>query len=150
MNNNQNHSKPLPRWTEKLFALIHKHWQYHAPCVHINIQAFFDHDNKAWQVKAAPVYQEVYGGDDDGKKVWAGFVFDVGDFSRETGVWVQEYAISSYCQECTQHPKLIARGKFQGHQFFLHVFLEPVAETEAVEMIDTIQQQIREMPDKED
>jgi len=100
-----------------------------------------------WQVKAAPVYQEVYGGDDDGKKVWAGFVFDIGDFSRETGVWVEEFAISSYCQECTEHPKLMARGKFQGHQFFLHIFLEPVAETEPVEVIDTIQQQIRDMPE---
>jgi len=41
----------------------------------------------------------------------------------------------------------MARGKFQGHQFFLHIFLEPVAETEPVEVIDTIQQQIRDMPE---
>lgn len=152
MNNEQNQPtpKPLPKWTEKLFALIYKHWQYHALCVHINIQAFFDHEEKVWQVKAAPVFQEVYGGDEDGKKVWAGFIFDIGDFSRETGVWVEHFAIASYCQECSEHPKLMVRGKFRGHQFFLHIFLEPIAETDAVEVLDTLQHEIREMPDKEE
>lgn len=143
---NRDHSKKLPRWTKRLFALIYKHWQYHAPCLHINLQAYFDYENKVWQIKAAPVYQEVYGGDDDGKKVWAGFIFDIGDFSKENGVWIQEFAAASYCQECTEHPKLMAQGKFQGHNFHLHIFLEPVAESEAVEMIDTLQQEIRDMP----
>ena len=143
-------SKPLPKWTENFFHLIHKHWEYHAPCEHINIKASLDRNSKCWLIQAAPVYQEVYGGDEDGKKVWSGFLFDVGDFSKEIGVWVQEYAIASYCQECTDHPKIMIKGKFQGHQFYLNVFLEPVAETEPVEIIDTIEKQIREVPQKED
>ena len=145
-----NHSKPLPKWTKRLFFLIHRHWQYHSPCEHINIKAYFDVENKLWQIHAAPVYQEVYGGDDDGKKVWAGFLFDMGNFSRETGVWIQEYAVSSYCNECTEHPKIMARGKFQGHQIYFHIFLEPIAETEAVELIDTINFQIRDISPKDE
>lgn len=146
MNHHQpNSDKPIPKWIERLFDLIHKHWQYHAPCSHVNMQAFQD-ESHMWQIKAAPVFQEVYGGDDDGKRVWAGFLFDTGDFSREEGVWIQEQAVASYCQECTEYPKLMLKGKFRGHQFMLHLFLEPIADTATVEMIDTIKQEIRDMP----
>lgn len=145
-----NHLKPLPKWTDKLFVLIHKHWQYHSPCEHINIKIFFDEEKKLWQVHAAPVFQEVFGGDEDGKKVWAGFLFDIGGFSRETGVWTQEFAITSYCNECSDHPKMMLLGKFQGHQIYLNIFMEPIAETEVVEVIDTINCQIREISPKEE
>jgi hypothetical protein len=150
--NNQKHdhgeNKPLPKWVERLFGIIHNCWQYHAPCSHINMQAWWDDqlETPCWQIKAAPVYQEVYGGDEDGKRVWAGFIFDVMDFSRAPGVWVQEQAVASYCQECTAYPKMMLRGKFQGHLFFLHVYLEPIEETETIEIIDTIKQEIRDMP----
>ena len=136
-----------PKWMGQLFATIHGCWQHHAPCKHINMQSYWDENSDCWQVKAAPVYQEVYGGDDDGKKVWAGFLFDMGEFSRSHGVWIQEQALCSVCVECTQHPKIMARGKFQGHPIFLEVYLEPVADTEPVEIIDTLKQEIREMPE---
>ena len=141
---NDRHNKKRPKWMEKLFFLVHKHWEYHAPCTHLNIQAY--QENKTWHVKAAPVFQEIYGGDDDGKKVWAGFIFDMGDFNRESGVHIEEWAIASYCQECNEHPKLMGRGKFEGHPIYLHIFMEPVADTEPAEMLDTIKHQIRDMP----
>jgi hypothetical protein len=139
--------KLFPKWIEKLFALIHKHWLYHAPCIHINITACYD--QKIWHVKAAPVYQEVYGGDDDGKKVWAGFGFDLGSFGKESGVWLKKQFVYSFCQECSEYPKLIVLGKFQGHPISLEVYLEPVVETEPVEFIDTIQHEIRNIPKRD-
>lgn len=142
-----NQDKPPPKWVERFFRLIHHCWQYHAPCSHINMQAGFNPDLGCWDIKAAPVYQEVYGGDGDGKRVWAGFLFDVGEFSRAPGVWVQEQAAASYCSECTSTPKIMLRGKFQGHLFFLSISLEPIEETETVEIIDTIKHEIREMPE---
>lgn len=139
-----NNEKKAPKWINRLFDRIHKHWNYHAPCSHINMQAFWDDEYKAWQVKAAPVFQEVLGGPDDGKRVWAGFLFEMGEFSRTPGVWVQEQAVASFCNECTPYPKLMVKGKFEGHPFFLHIFLEPIAETDTVEIIDTLKQEIRE------
>lgn len=140
--------KSLPKWTNRLFALIHKHWLYHAPSIHINIKASYS--QKTWLVKAAPVFQEVYGGDDDGKKVWAGFGFDIGSFSREPGVWLKKQVVSSFCQECSEYPKLIVHGKFQGHPISLEVYLEPATETEPIELIDTIQHEIRNITKKEE
>lgn len=140
--------KPLPKWTERLFELIYEHWHYHSPCKHIDIQAFVDEETKIWQVIAAPVYQEVFGGDEDGKKVWSGFSFDVDSFVREHGVWMEGFMLSSYCQKCTKQPELMASGKFRGHQIYLSILLEPIAETNPVEVIDTLGKKIRDMPEK--
>jgi hypothetical protein len=139
-----------PKWVARLIDRIHRHWQYHAPCKHINVQALWDEAYRAWQVKAAPVFQEVLGGEDDGKRVWSGFVFEMGEFSRTPGVWIQEQAVASYCNECTPYPKLMAKGKFEGHPFLLHVYLEPIADTQTVEIIDTLENEIREAEKKEE
>lgn len=141
--------KPLPKWINKFFAIIYRHWSHHGPCEHINLQAYFDEQKDIWQINAAPVYQEVYGGDEDGKQVWTGFIFDTSNFGRENGVWIQDTAIVSFCDQCNPNPKIIIQGKFRGHQFNLDINLEPVAETTSVEVIDTIQQKIREIPDNE-
>jgi hypothetical protein len=138
------HPPRQPKWITRLIDRIHANWQYHAPCNHIDVQAFWDEEYGAWRVRAAPVFQEVLGGEDDGKKVWAGFVFEMGQFSRSPGVRVQEQAVASYCNECTPFPKLMAKGKFEGHPFLLHVYLEPIADSDTVEVIDTITKEIRE------
>jgi hypothetical protein len=147
---NNDLSNQLPQWTENFFRLIHKNWSYHSPCEHINIQGWWDTEEKIWQIKAAPVFQEVYGGGEDGKKVWAGFIFDSGDFGRENGVWIQEQAVASYCQGgvqvCNPHPKLMIRGKYKNHWFLLHIHLEPITETETIEVVDTIKKEVRAIP----
>ena len=72
------HLPSQPEWISRFIDGIHRRWQYHAPCSHVNVQASWDDEQKTWQVQAAPVFQEVLGGSDDGKKVWAGFSFEVG------------------------------------------------------------------------
>ncbi len=138
------HPPRQPEWIARFTDCIHRHWQYHAPCSHVNLKALWDEQQTVWQVSAAPVFQEVLGGPYDGKKVWAGFVFEMGKFSRASGVSVQEQAVASYCNECTPYPKLTAKGTFEGHPFLLHLYLEPIADTETVEIIDTINKEIRE------
>jgi hypothetical protein len=142
--NGDKHPPRQPKWVARLIDLIHRHWQYHAPCNHVGVKAFWDEEYGEWRVNAAPVFQEVLGGEDDGKKVWAGFVFEMGGFSHSPGVWIQEQAVASYCNECTPFPKLMAKGKFEGHPFLLHVYLEPIADSDTVEVIDTITNEIRE------
>lgn len=143
-------NKNPPKWLRKVLDLIHTSWHYHDNCNNVMMRAAWEEENNYWHIQAAPVFQEVYGGDDDGKQVWAGFVFDIGEFGERDGVWIQKYAISSYCHHCSPSPKLMILGKFRGHQFFLTVFQEPVQEVGTTEIIDTINQEIRDKPESEE
>lgn len=138
-----------PKWIEDFVFLVYNHWGYHSPCTHINIQSTFVKKGKYWEIKAAPIFQEVYGGDDDGKKIWAGFAFDFTSFSGENGIWIIDQVISSYCSECSNYPYVSVRGKFKGHRFVLQILLEPVSE-EVVEVIDTLSNSIRDVPIKQE
>lgn len=139
-----NQEKKFPKWIPIFYDTISKHWQHHAPCEHINLKAEWVKETKCWHIQAAPVFQEILGGEDDGKKVWAGFLFDMMDFSRDEGVWIQEQAYMSVCKECTSNPKIMSKGKFRGRNFYLHIFLEPPEGSDSVEVIDTIKKEIRE------
>ena len=95
-------------------------------------------------LKAAPVYQQIYGGPDDGKKVWVGFSFDIGEFGRVPGVKVLNQMVASYCDECTSCPKNILQGEYNGHLFLLHIMLEPDQNSPIVEIVDHLKKEIRE------
>lgn len=131
-----------PKWIDKIFQILPTFWQYHVPCKTLDMGSYQDENTGIWNLKIAPVFQEVYGGEADGKKVWAGFVFNVGNFSRAERVEVQEYMVVSACSECNNHPKLLIMGKYRGHHFCLHVFMEPLSEGPTVEMIDTKKQEV--------
>lgn len=142
---NKNHKKPddLPKWVDKLTRLISRHWQHHGPCESINFMAHKSDDNQAWMIYAAPAYQEVYGGDQDGQQVWTGFIFEAGEFSRESGLWIQDFAVGSHCAACNSYPKMMFKGKFRGHNVFVNIMLEPDKESSTVEILDTIKHEIR-------
>lgn len=133
-----------PKWIRRIYKYLNTCWQYHGPCQHVNFQSWYDEQEKQWHIKAAPVFQEVYGGLQDGQKIWTGFLFDVMEFSRKPGVWVEETAVASYCNGCTDHPKMMSKCRYKGKSFLLHVYLEPVAETQVVEVLDVIKQEVRE------
>jgi hypothetical protein len=90
------------------------------------------------QVEVAPVFQEVYGGEEDGRRVWTGFRFDLSGFAAEPGVEVREAGAVSYCAGCSPTPALAVRGAYLGHPFALRLHLEPVPGGEPVEVIDAI------------
>jgi hypothetical protein len=136
--------KKIPNWISQLYECVYRHWNHHSPCKHINLKTDWSRDTKCWHITAAPVYQEILGGEKDGEKVWAGFLFDMGDFSRDEGVWIQEQAFMSLCSECTEIPKIMVKGKFRGHNFYLHLLLEPPKDSEIVEVIDTLKKEVRE------
>lgn len=135
--------KPQPKWIQSFYKAIYACWQHHSPCENVNMRSEWSKETKCWHINAAPVWQEILGGEDDGKRVWAGFLFDFGDFSRAEGVWIQEQAFMSYCSECTDHPKTVTKGKYKGHNFYLHLYLEPPEGCDAAEVIDTLKKEIR-------
>lgn len=140
---NENREKTdLPKWVSKLTNLIARYWQHHGPCESINFNAFRTEDN-FWMIHAAPAYQEVFGGEQDGEQVWTGFIFEAGEFSRESGLWIQDFAVASHCSACKSYPKIMFKGKFRGHNVMIYIMLEPDKNTPCVEILDTIKQEIR-------
>lgn len=135
--------RKVPKWVKNFYQVIYNNWQHHAPCEHVSTKAEWDEDTKCWHIHAAPVWQEILGGEDDGKRVWAGFLFEFGDFSRVDGMWVQEQAFFSVCSECTPYPKTLTKGRFRGHRFYFHLLLEPPEEMDSVEVLDIINQEVR-------
>lgn len=138
-----------PKWVSQVANLVTKHWTHHGQCNHVNITSVFDKEDGCWHVYFAPVLQEIYGGEKDGKKVWTGFQFEASDFLKRTGVYVEDFAVISHCEGCQAIPQFIAKGKFKGHRFFLHVFLEPASDAKAVEVIDILKEEIRDIPEGE-
>jgi hypothetical protein len=132
-----------PRWVQKLFTLIEKHWRHHGPCNSIRLEAHYSSDSMAWEVEAAPAFQEIFGGEQDGQRVWTGFVFEAGEFSKETGLWLQDFAVASQCAACCPRPKMMMKGKFRGHNVFVTIRLEPEKGTPATELLDTITKMVR-------
>lgn len=106
-------------------------------------------DDDGWQIEAAPAFQEVVGGDQDGSKVWAGFRYDLSGFLAERGVLIESIMAMSYCVECAETPHFLITGSYFGESFRLKLHLEPIPATVPVEVIDTIRQQLRDIKEKQ-
>ena len=103
----------------------------------------FDTESGEWLIVAAPVFQEVLGGEDDGKKVWTGFVFHAGTLLRAlTDI---RLTAASYCTQSNPTPQVTIQGKYRGHRVSLKVLMEPLASQPVVEIIDTIKFEIRKI-----
>lgn len=136
-------STDRPRWVQKLLKLIEKHWHYHSPCKSISFDARYSPDVRGWEIEASPVRQEVFGGEQDGQQIWTGFIFEAGEFSKETGLWLQDFAVASQCAACCPRPKMMMKGKFRGHNVFVTIALEPQKGSAPTELLDTITKEVR-------
>jgi len=122
-------------------AVEHR-WEHHGNSHHL-LWSINERDDGVWQIEVAPVYQEVLGGEDDGKKVWTGFEFDLSGFLKGQDVFALEFGAASYCVECNATPIIAVRGRFQGQPFVLKLHLEPIPDSEPVEIIDTLKNEVR-------
>ena len=117
-------------------TIVEKHWKYHRPCLH-RLWSTKRVEDGLIQCEVAPVYQEVGGGSDDGMRVWSAFSVHLSDFFAEPGIETTEFGIRSYCIECNPMPFFGVRGTFKGHPFVLMIHLEPIPDSNPVEIIDT-------------
>lgn len=123
-------------------AALEKHWHYHAKCQNLS-WAHVERDDGICEIEVAPVFQELYGGVDDGKKVWVGFEVRLGGFFTEPGVEVEDFGAVSYCVDYSPTPAIPIRGTFRGLPFVLKLMLEPVPGSEPIEIVDTIKAELR-------
>ncbi len=136
-----------PPWFDELHRQVEENWQHHGPCGRISLTSSYDEERKAWRLVASPVYQEVVGGGQDGAKVWTAFTFDASDLLGLFGVpglLVREVRVRSLCVQCNPTPLLELTGRLHDEDFTMLVLLEPVPGSPVVEMIDTINQCVRE------
>lgn len=130
-----------PHWFDEFKRLVEKCWDHHGPCGTVRLDSALEVENGLWLFRAAPVFQEVFGGKDDGKTVWTGFGFHTDRLMR--AVTVYETTAKSCCPDCNPTPTITIRGSYRGHMLKLTVLLEPVRGSPVVEIIDTLKCEIR-------
>lgn len=123
-------------------SLVEKHWKYHAPCQHINWKVERVGID-LMQLEAAPVYQDVLGGASDGMRVWSSYQMNLSELFADEGVQVTEFGFMTYCIECTPIPFVGVNGTYKDQRFLLKLYLEPIPNSEPVEVIDTINNETR-------
>ena len=133
-----------PPWFARFTRLLERSWEHHGPGTNLHVSSAFHSDSGEWAILAAPVFQEVLGGEDDGKTVWTGFVFHTEKLLR--AMVVESISAASVCNECSPTPALVIRGRYCGHRIVLKVCLEPMPGSQVVELIDTLKCEIRDVP----
>ncbi len=128
-------------------TIVEKHWNYHRPCRH-RLWKTERLEDGVTQLEAAPVYQEVVGGSEDGMRVWSAYSMHLSELFAEPGLDVTEFGYRSFCVECTTVPFCGVRGEYKGRAFVLLLHLEPIPDSESVEVIDTLGDEVRAIKEK--
>lgn len=123
--------------------VIQRHWNHHAPCNSISVEVTYRPDRADWNILVAPVFQEVVGGSEDGLLIWAGFDLDITSLLDEPEIEVDVMGMASYCIQHNPTPFVGFKGRFKGKPFFLRISLEPIPESKAMELMDTVRNQLR-------
>jgi hypothetical protein len=136
-----------PTWLEDIRHALEGNWRHHGPCSQISLKSLYDDETCNWLIVAAPVNQEIVGGDKDGLKVWTGFAFDLtsmmGLFGMP-GLAIQGIEARSRCVDCTPAPMIELRCRLGHEKVVIQLHLEPVADSPVVEIIDTFTFSLRE------
>ncbi len=128
---------------------VRNNWRYHSPCEQVHWMSSREGDG-TWRIETAPVFQEIYGGEDDGMRVWSGFEFHLQGFSMEPGVEVHDYGAMSRSADQEPIPFVGISGRYFGEPFNLRIGLEPLPDSRPQEVVDTVQQVIRPINDDDD
>lgn len=136
-------SNTLVPFDEAVFQeVVRRHWNYHSLS---NQVAWTTEQEESGRLRfdVSPVMQEVLGGEDDGKRVWSGFEFDLYGFSLEPGIEFRDVGVMSQTTEYADAPLLGITGNYFGQAFVLRIHLEPVAGSETREIVDTLRNEVR-------
>jgi len=136
-------TKALLPFDEDAFQeAVRFNWNYHAPCEQVDWRCG-EQDDGTWQITVAPVFQQVWAGEDDGRTVWAGFDFHGFGFAQEPGVEVLDFGAMSFCLDHNPTPFIGFKGRYFGQPFILRIHLQPTEASPIREVLDTVTKRVR-------
>ena len=130
-----------------LRRVVERHWQHHSMSLQIHWSAT-DADG-VLTCEAAPVYQEVVGGNGDGSKVWAGYEVDLTALAAEPTIEIERITAESLCVMCNETPGISVRGRIHDQPFVLRLHQEPLPNSEPKERLDTQTNQVIPIEEKQ-
>lgn len=134
-----------------LHRLVLKHWQHHGACEQVRWCVEHDPDTGTLQCQASPIFQQVFGGEHDGQKVWTGFLFDVTAFASEPEIEIESTTTASVCKSCSVFtPYTSVKGRLNGEPFALWICLGPQPFSPVMEIIDTLAEEVRPFEEPND
>ena len=122
---------------------IRPHWVYHQLCNMMNWSVIQRRDSIT-TIEIAPNFQFIYGGAEDGKKVWSPFEFNVFGFLGEPGIdEIEKVGVVSFSDQDNHGPFIGIMGSYRGKPFAMRIHLEPQPETFPLEVVDRIKNEVR-------
>ena len=131
---------PFDEWGFK--EIIRSHWLYHTPGEEVHWSSLQQEDGM-WLLEMSPVFQELAGGNNDGKKVWAEFEVDFNGLAHESSIAIQWCSVKS--EGAASFVSL--NGEFFGEPFALRIHLKPMPDSEIREVVDVVGQEVRAIND---
>lgn len=140
---------PLPFDVAAFQEVIRIRWSYHSPGEQVHWSSE-RHKDGTWHIAASPVFQEMWGGAEDGKRVWSAFVVCLWGLSQAAGIeFTNLYAISQRVDH-SPTPFVQVTGEYFGQPFSLRVYMEPIPNSETKELVDTVRQEVRAIEEVDD
>ena len=131
----------LPFDEDAFQEVVRIQWNYHALSEQVCWRSMLDEEG-IWRCEITAVMQEIYSGEDDGKRVWSGYDFHLSGFFHEPGVEVLDFGAASRCDDAPI-PFVGIKGRYFGEPFVLKIGLEPLPNSDIREIVDTVQKVVR-------
>lgn len=129
--------------------VMRSHLLYHGPCYVLN-WCINEGDDGVWNIEVAAPFQVIYGGADDGKKVWPPFEFDILGFLNEPDIDdVSVVGAMTFSKQDNTLPFIGIVGNYRGSRFFLSIYLEPDPASKPLEILDTLNDIVRPITEEQ-
>jgi hypothetical protein len=123
---------------------VERHWHHRRRSNHIHWSCRLQPDEQGCFIETAPVIQEIYAGEHDGAVTFAAFMFDLDEFFKESGLVVETSYLTSLHVDDGTPPYFAIEGTYWNVPFILKMQLEPMSESEPVEVIDMLNEELRD------
>lgn len=111
----------LPEWFKPLYTNILTSMKFDLEQAPMFVAIGKNKKHKGiYFVSIAPLQQEVYGGQKDGKTEWCRFVFDIGLFVRQSGIKLHNYAVATPCK-IHDAPRALMQFKWKNKKLTVQV-----------------------------
>lgn len=132
----------LPFDQDAFQEVVRMQWNYHALSEQVCWSSHLDEEG-IWQCEITAVMQEIFAGEEDGKKVWSGFDFHLSGLFHAPGVEVLDFGAASRCNDDAPIPFVGIKGRYFGEPFVLKIGLEPLPDADIREFVDTVRKVVR-------